>query len=351
MALRQLPSGKWQGEYNDPHSPVKRPKQSFLTKTEAKEWVREGLVNRRKHNVRSSRPELRSIADAIEAYKSSTKFTDTRESTQSRYSDILKLFSAWCEANGHSIIQIFSHELADEYGKYLRKKYEPRTVILNMKVVSAVFAEETKRGRLGKNPFADVRRPEVEEEPPRFFTMEEIQTIFDHTYLDYQREIFSIILYCGLRTQELLNLSPKNVDHKIHIRIYERWKPKTKKSIRDIPIPDPIKPYIAHFLSVNKDKKYLISGDTRYTKGRFYQWYTKIRKRVAKARPDIDLSGTTVKTFRKTYGSILLQRGVPIAHISKLMGHSSIAVTEKIYAGLLPSNLEEGAAKLNDLKF
>ena len=36
--------------------------------------------------------------------------------------------------------------------------------------------------------------------------------------------------------------------------------------------------------------------------------------------------------MRKTYASLLINRSVPIATISKMMGHSNTTITTKIYA-------------------
>jgi integrase len=60
----------------------------------------------------------------------------------------------------------------------------------------------------------------------------------------------------------------------------------------------------------------------------------------------LDISDTYVHTFRKTCGAHMLQNKVPISYVSKFLGHSSIAVTEKCYVGLSNANLEEAANSL-----
>jgi len=46
------------------------------------------------------------------------------------------------------------------------------------------------------------------------------------------------------------------------------------------------------------------------------------------------LAGLTLRDLRSTYGSRLVQNGVPILQVSKLLGHSSVTITEKHYAAL-----------------
>jgi integrase len=50
---------------------------------------------------------------------------------------------------------------------------------------------------------------------------------------------------------------------------------------------------------------------------------------------------------RPTYASTLCAANVPIANVSRYMGHSSIAVTERVYFHLLPSAHEADLASIN----
>jgi len=51
--------------------------------------------------------------------------------------------------------------------------------------------------------------------------------------------------------------------------------------------------------------------------------------------------------LRRTTGSLLIQAGVPLPVISKILGHSSITITMKVYAHLLVDNLIEGMNALS----
>jgi integrase len=54
----------------------------------------------------------------------------------------------------------------------------------------------------------------------------------------------------------------------------------------------------------------------------------------------------TPHSTRHTYASRLLTAGVPIARVSKLLGHSSIQVTERVYAHLIDDAHDEVRAAL-----
>ncbi|RKY56602.1 MAG: site-specific integrase, partial [Candidatus Neomarinimicrobiota bacterium] len=54
-----------------------------------------------------------------------------------------------------------------------------------------------------------------------------------------------------------------------------------------------------------------------------------------------------IHVLRKTFGSTLCQKKLDIFTISKLLGHSSVRVTESHYADLLDKNLREGVELLD----
>jgi len=45
--------------------------------------------------------------------------------------------------------------------------------------------------------------------------------------------------------------------------------------------------------------------------------------------------------LRRTFGYNLIKQGMPIYQVSKLLGHASVTTTEKHYAPLLATNVEE----------
>ncbi len=54
----------------------------------------------------------------------------------------------------------------------------------------------------------------------------------------------------------------------------------------------------------------------------------------------------TIHSFRRTYATRLLRAGVPIAHVSRLMGHSSTAFTERVYVDLTADDPVDAARRV-----
>ena len=63
------------------------------------------------------------------------------------------------------------------------------------------------------------------------------------------------------------------------------------------------------------------------------------------------VNGVSLKTCRKTNASRLVQAGVPLLDVSKLLGHASVTTTATYYAHLAPSHASKGAvAVLNRIE-
>ena len=52
--------------------------------------------------------------------------------------------------------------------------------------------------------------------------------------------------------------------------------------------------------------------------------------------------------LRHTFGSLLIQSGVPIVYVKEQMGHSSINVTVDIYGHLVPGGNRQAVDRLDD---
>ena len=72
-----------------------------------------------------------------------------------------------------------------------------------------------------------------------------------------------------------------------------------------------------------------------------YIW-SMIRKETKVTDPEF-----TIHSLRHTFASRLVQKGVPLYTVQKLLGHTDIRTTQR-YAHLAPDNLKQAIEKLND---
>lgn len=74
-------------------------------------------------------------------------------------------------------------------------------------------------------------------------------------------------------------------------------------------------------------------------------------ERIMREAGIVDLEGKCTATrhdLRRTFGSLVLQAGVPMAEVSRMLGHSSIKVTEQVYAFLGDDALRAAATKADN---
>lgn len=174
-----------------------------------------------------------------------------------------------------------------------------------------------------------------------FYSPDEVKKLLSSAPENWQ---LVILLGCraGLRRGEIVNLSWNDIDLSkklITIQPKSNWHPKDYEC-RDIPIDNLL------FKALNKieNKKGSVI-QTKYNKdftlgGISHYFIEKVLKKVG-------LRGS-LHTLRHTFASHLVQNGVDLYTVSKLLGHSSIKTTE-IYAHLSPNTYQKAISNLPKL--
>lgn len=198
----------------------------------------------------------------------------------------------------------------------------------------------------------------------------------------YAGLMFKVMLYCGLRTGEVVALDWRDIDfEKRRIKVSRAMEsgsnrikePKTKAGIREVPIPDTLYDELLEAKGGPFEPVFTSKSGNRHTKGSRENAWKSLKNKI-----DISMGAQFKKDGRKkekthsvvatdlvpyclrhTYCTDLQNNGVPINVAKYLMGHSSIAVTASIYthisevaidtaADLINSNSGKYSGKLND---
>lgn len=172
--------------------------------------------------------------------------------------------------------------------------------------------------------------------------------------------LVALLAYTGLRLGEVLALRWQEVDlvdGVIHVerQMTEAGKPterlKAESSRRVVPIPGPLAANLTEHLGSevelgrgeDVDLVLMSARGTAYTKRRAHALFAKA---VKKAK----LGDVRPHDLRHSYGSILLDKGVPFPAVSKLLGHASVQTTARIYAGVVEGR-EQHTSDLVDAAF
>lgn len=243
-----------------------------------------------------------------------------------------------------------------EWQRFFVKLQETKNVsydYLTKKIrqVREMYAFFIKKGLINKNPLEDVRLANFDgvKNRRRAFTDEEKHRFLDVCRSNYPQWLllFEMYFQTGCRRGELLAVTFNDIDFNnkvLHIyknvargRIKGSYgeiitQPKTKGSIRDVPLSQNVVTQIA---KIRYDKNlqsdaFVFSFSQNHSK-----WIAidAVTQTFAKIREKADLpKDLTLHCTRHTFASTLLTKGVDYATVAELGGWSSAAVLMSIYA-------------------
>jgi integrase/recombinase XerD len=200
-------------------------------------------------------------------------------------------------------------------------------------------------GRPVANPAKALEGPQITQKPNDFLRPHEDRRLFDEIRMNQQEEILVWLLrWTGIRIGEALSLRQGDVDLAEGVICVPTSK--TASGIRTVPIPPELRLRINRWLDhlhrqglLGPQLPFLV---TRNRTPMVPQHVEKLLRRVGK-RADIN-GRLTAHRLRRTYASHLLNEGMRLESVSKLLGHSNTAITEKAYASLLDATIR---AELN----
>lgn len=226
----------------------------------------------------------------------------------------------------------------------------PATVQRCVALLSAALSSAVDDERLPANPAARLRLPQPDNQRERYLTRDEGSLLLD-AFAGSDRAIVAFLLGTGVRWGELAGAAIEDYDagaatyrvrqvhdqHTGDLRDY----PKSKRR-RTVPVP----PWVAREIRplIGTRKRGLIFRGTRGGPVSYRNWRARI---FAPTVDDLDLEDVTIHTLRHTYASWLIQEGVSLAEVGRLLGHVSPMTTQR-YAHLLDDVSDTVHAALRD---
>ena len=239
----------------------------------------------------------------------------------------------------NTLITDITEETIEKYKQIRLNEVTPRRtkltiagLISELKHQKAMFNWAVKLRYLNRSPFLGVQIPQNVEKPVRFLSPSEIKSLYESINVagdEETRDLVTFYLQTGARRSEIL--PPKfswdhvNYERKLIVLIGKKGRRRT------LPLNDLLIGILKR--RQNDTHPFDISGDRVY---RLIKKYYRIA----------EIANADVHTLRKTCGSLLIQNGVDIYRVSKWLGHSTVAVTERHYVDLLSSEYEDLALLL-----
>ncbi len=272
-------------------------------------------------------------------------------------------------------IQIWINYLAKN-GRIDGKKggLSPKTIRNIFNMLHSALKQALGNNLIYRNPAEYVILPKNEAKESRFLTVEEQKSLCSTACTERWFIGILLMLFGGLRIGELLALRRSDVtignDGITYISVsksltrvtdYENEGdgktilklsvPKTKNSVRQIPVIPELTPIIKNFFAQQEYDAYysdnVMDNDPFIIcnknggfidPGTYRKWLKEMTDRAG-------LIGVTPHTLRHTYASNSLRYGIDMKNISTLLGHSSVEFSARTY---IHTNLEaESCAVLN----
>lgn len=205
-------------------------------------------------------------------------------------------------------------------------------------VLRRVLAQAVEWGELATNPVDRVRAPRRERVPARFLDPAEGRRVLAVVQDDPWEGLLWLALTLGLRRGELLALQWGDVDwDRAQLQIqrnYTRGEVRVTKSAagrRVVPLVPPVLTVLDRRRTTWPSVPWIFA--TRrgglVDPHRLADWWVAVQARAEISPP------ATWHSLRHAAGSFLLDLGMPLPQVSRILGHSSVAVTAAIYAHAL----------------
>lgn len=269
-----------------------------------------------------------------------------KKSTLDKFKDVLELVRAYIKKSYHASdipMNKVNFKFISGLEDYLLtvRRQKPVTINKNMQRVKQVTTYAMKCNYIKVDPFIDHAPLKVEKELV-FLTTEELHKLESYQFAQERlakvRDLYLFSVYTGLAYHEAFALQKKHIimafDKKFWI---EMKREKTGKGISVPLLPQAMK--IMEKYDNGGDKEaHVLPAISNQKMNSYLKEITEIVGINKKL---------THHTARKTFATtILLYNDVPIEIVSKLLGHSSIAVTQKHYAKVVNKKVSACMEKL-----
>ncbi|SKB00061.1 Site-specific recombinase XerD [Caloramator quimbayensis] len=305
-----------------------------------------------------------------------------KPSTFQRYEGIYRNYILNSEIYGLRLCDLKAIQIQRYYNK-LYENGKSSSVIKNLnKLLKTFFNYAMAEGYLLKNPCrtGNIVIPkdcefEKNQDKIEVFSNEEINLLKINLENNRLKALILLALGTGLREGELLGLKWSDIDFtnkelkversvkQVNIinsdgsREYKTivQTPKSKNSIRTVPIPSNLIPILkeqelqqkqdrlkAGPLYINNEFVFTTETGNLIDARNLLRSYKRLLKKA----------GIPYKKFhalRHTYATKLFEANVPLKTVQTLLGHSDISITANIYTHVMPKEKIEAAEKLNNL--
>lgn len=359
-SIYKLPSGTWRAQVS---LDGKRLSFSSRTKSECQTWVQKTLI--KKNKGQNNATGLETVSDLLEHWIEISHLS-LRSKTLYQYQGV---------ANSHIIPHIGDIKIWDLSQDKLEVFYKElidngvgvRTVRLAHSILHRSLVKAIRYGLINDNPAHGATLPRNIQKDMIALNKEQVSLFLQKAKGSYYETFFNLAVITGLRQAELFGLRWSDLNwERRALNVYrqiqrvpgEHWQfiePKTRAGKRTVILGNEV----LRLLRQHKEKQELYRGfaGDRWNENELIFPNTlgnpmdpsNMRIEFNRVLSEAGLPKIRFHDLRHTAASLMLNHGLPLLVISKILGHSKPSVTLDIYGHLLTEGQEEAAQFMNTL--
>lgn len=243
---------------------------------------------------------------------------------------------------GDTQAEYLNKEKVLDYFQQRSRTVSPYTIKREIECFSSLCNWAIDHKYMLENLCKGIKRPRLPEKLPVFFTKWEFDELILHTSDEDLKDVFMFAVNTGLRQMELITLEWNQIDLENKLLILHNRNNLTKsKRIRSLPLNKVSFEIIERRFSRSLSKNLVFTYHNEPINQQFISHKIKKIIKASGINPKLNFH-----SLRHTFASWLVQKGVSIYEVSRLLGHSDVRVTQ-IYAHLKTENLRNAVELLN----
>jgi integrase len=242
---------------------------------------------------------------------------------------------------GDCLLTSLTPKHLDLYKTERLQAVRPTSVNVELRALRTIMNAAVRWKLLGSNPFSKMQLVRVPDLPPSYLTKEDFERLLSVIRDGQFRELIIFAVLTGMRRGEILNLRWQDVDlhHKVlQVESGPTFTVKCGKR-RTIPLNEVAVHMLRGRLGRSLREYVFTLGGEKFAESHV----------THKFKDYVRLAGLNERvkfhSLRHTFATWLVQEGVSIYEVQKLLGHSSISVTEA-YAHLATSELHRAVNRI-----
>ena len=361
--------GRWCAAYFD----EAEKRRYVYGKTQAE--VKQKLKDRKKQEGVSTRKDY-VFQDWIKEYLENHKRNEVKATTYSSYMDIYRKHICGTDLGMLLLSEVTTHKLQVFYNSKISEGYNSKSVKHIQVIIKSSLEQAVRERVIIENPDAFTSIPKKVRYEAKTLSKDEVDILVNDAKEEELYPIVVTTIYTGMRKGEIMGLKWENVDfdeRKIYVKQslcrvqdeelddngmrhakYQLLEPKSKKSIRTIPMLEEVYKalmeqrrrqgiYKVTYKEIYNDQGFVFANykGEHLAQRPFMEKYHKLLKKYA-------ITDVRFHDLRHTFASLLIEADVSMPVLQSLLGHSTISTSVDIYGHISDDKKKSALEKLNN---